>query len=129
MARRRTEPVKNTCPDIDRLKDTLRGIITAMASCTENNTSEHLISLIESWSSELDDIGVGSRCELETLRESNAALREWGQEMYDEAETLEKEKDKLEEEKDKLQEEITSLEDEASSLEDLIEELKQKLTC
>lgn len=128
MAKKRTEPVKNTCPEIDRIKESILAIVKEMNSCTVESSTGDLISLIESWSSNLDSIGVGSRCDIESLREANAALREWGQEMYDEADSLEQEKEKLDEKVVSLEEEITTLEDEAGDLEDDIEELKKRLT-
>lgn len=122
MARRKTEPVGYTCPDIDRLKKMLQSIINEMNDCKEEDIKEDILSLIENWSSDLEGFGAGSWCELETLRRSNSSLRDWGHEMYDEAESLESERDELEIEVSKLKDEIVDLERTISNLEDTVSE-------
>jgi hypothetical protein len=42
------------------------------------------------WKAELESLGIGKWSELETLRNSNHSLREWGVEMYEDAENMEK---------------------------------------
>jgi len=110
MARRRTEPVKHTCPDIDRIIDTITRITREMDYCNTNEEIGALLDQLSDWKSDLAQIGVGKYCELEDLRSSNASLRDWGQEMYDDAERLEQERDELENECENLKETIKDLE-------------------
>lgn len=93
MGKRRGEPVKNTCPDIDRIILTITNICKQMDNCSEEDTVIGLLENIKYWESDLSSIGFGKWNELEDLRNANAALREWGNDMYNEAEGLEKEKD------------------------------------
>jgi predicted nuclease with TOPRIM domain len=122
MAIRKTEPVRHTCPDIDRLKAMLKSIVNEMNDCKREDDIEDILSLISNWSSDLEGFGVGRWCELETLRSSNSSLRDWGHEMYDEAESLESERDELENEVSKLKDEIVDLESTISDLEDTVSE-------
>ncbi len=119
MARRRTEPVKHTCPDINHMINTISRIVKDMSNYNEGDEKQDILSQIQDWQSDLKSIGVGRFCDLEDLRNSNSALREWGTEMYNEAESLEEERDvleqKLEEEKERvreLEETITQLTEE-----------------
>jgi uncharacterized coiled-coil DUF342 family protein len=123
MSRRKGEPVKNTCPDIDSIISTITAICKQMESCNEDDSVEDLVETISSWKSDLESIGVGKWCEMESLRSANSALREWGNEMYNDAEILESERDdferKYETEKDKVSElesEIDDLKYEISQL-------------
>jgi hypothetical protein len=86
---RRGEPVKHTCPDIDRLIKTVTEI-AGMNFCKEEDTMEDTLSLMSDWKAELESLGIGKWSELETLRNSNHSLREWGVEMYEDAENMEK---------------------------------------
>lgn len=96
MARRKTEPVGHTCPDIDSTISTITAIVREMNSFNEDSDKGELLSSISNWASDLASIGIGSRCMLEDLRNSNSALREWGHDMYNKAENLESERDEIE---------------------------------
>ena len=91
MPRRKTEPVKYTCPDIDKVISTIKEIIENMKSI---DTEDDIINdYLSDWISELNSIGGNNYSMLEDLRSSNSALREWGIDMYNEAEKLEMELD------------------------------------
>jgi hypothetical protein len=85
---RRGEPVKHTCPDIDRLIKTVTEIVAGMNFCKEED-GRHAIFNVR-LKAELESLGIGKWSELETLRNSNHSLREWGVEMYEDAENMEK---------------------------------------
>ena len=119
---RRTEPVKNTCPDIDGIINTITSIIKQMESCGEEDSVESLLENISDWKGDLEGIACGRWCVLEELRNANAALRDWGQEMYNEAETLEKERDEFESLYEQEKEKVSELE---SEIEDLKYELME----
>jgi chromosome segregation ATPase len=124
MVYRKTEPVKHTCPDINRMIITITDIVKQMNSCNSEDEKETLLEQITDWKHDLECIGVGNRCDLEDLRSSNSALRDWGQEMYNDAEERENERDKYEEECESLKDEISDLEKENSKLIDKIDELQ-----
>lgn len=115
MSRRR-EPVKNTCPDVDRIKETITSIVKQMDRCDSNDSIEDLLENIQDWSSDLGRIGVGRSCDLEDLRDSNSALRDWGNEMYEEASDLENEISKLTDKIVELENEVLELKDEVKDL-------------
>jgi hypothetical protein len=46
---RRGEPVKHTCPDIDRLIKTVTEIVAGMNFCKEEDTMEDTLSLMSDW--------------------------------------------------------------------------------
>jgi predicted nucleic acid-binding Zn-ribbon protein len=116
---RRREPVKNTCPDIDRIKEIITSIVKQMDRCDKNDSIESLLENIEDWSSSLGSIGFGRTCELEDLRDSNSSLRDWGNQMYEEANDLENEVSKL-------TDQIVELEDQISDLNDEIKDLQNE---
>lgn len=58
---------------------------------------------------------------LETVREANLNLREWGKEGHSKAESLEKELEKAKGEIEQLQEKINDLEESIQSLESKVE--------
>jgi hypothetical protein len=122
MARRNTEPVRHTCPDIDRLISTITQIVKEMDESGEEDDKDDLLSLIQNWSSDLRSIGVGKWCELETLRNSNGSLRDWGSEMYDDAEKMENERDEWESKCAELEGKVSDLESIISDLEDTVSE-------
>ena len=125
MARRNGEPVKHTCPDIDRIISTITSIVKAMDNCDDRDEKEDLLSQIKDWSGDLTGIGFGKWCEMETLRSSNSALRDWGSEMYSEAESLETERDELEIKCDELKDKVSDLESEVEDLKNQIYELER----
>jgi hypothetical protein len=55
---RRGEPVKHTCPDIDRLIKTVTEIVAGMNFCKEEDTMEDTLSLMSDWKRE--SLGIGS---------------------------------------------------------------------
>jgi chromosome segregation ATPase len=116
MSRRNGEPVKHTCPDIDRIKSTITSIVNDMKGVGEDDLEKSLLETINDWVLELESIGVGKWCELESLRDSNSALREWGCEMYNEAEKLEEERDEFESEVEKLKSQVSELESQIEEL-------------
>ena len=116
MARRKTEPVRNTCPNIDRIINTITSITKEMNNCDSNDSIEDLIAQINNWESDLNSIGVGRYCELESLRSSNASLRDWGHEMYNDAESLEVECGELNGKVQSLESRIKELELELSKI-------------
>ena len=120
MSIRRGEPVKNTCPDIDRIISTITAICKQMESCNDEDEKDALLECISDWKSDLESIGVGKWNELEDLRSANAALRDWGNEMYNDAESLESERDEFERKYEDEKEKVSKLEDE-------IEDLKSKI--
>lgn len=77
MSRRKGEPVKNTCPDIDRIISTIKDICKQMESCTDKDETNALLECISDWKFDLESIGVGKCSQLEDLRSANAALRSW----------------------------------------------------
>ena len=113
---RKGEPVKYTCPDIDKIIATITSMVKGMDVCDERDDKEDLLVWIKNWSSELTAIGVGNNCEMEALRSSNSALRDWGNEMYNDAEALETEKIDLENKCENLQDEIADLKQEIEDL-------------
>lgn len=76
------EPIKNTCPDIDKSQDLVRDAIV------------DLRYLIDS---------------LEELRRSNGDLRDWGNKLVDRCKELEKEVAELESKNDELEYEMYEL--------------------
>jgi hypothetical protein len=90
---RRGEPVKHTCPDIDRLIKTVTEIVAGISVKKKIPWKTIFNVRLEA---ELESLGIGKWSELETLRNSNHSLREWGVEMYEDAENMEKERDDFE---------------------------------
>lgn len=124
MSRRRGEPVKNTCPDIDSIISTITAICKQMESCNDEDKKDALLECIIDWKADLESIGVGKWSKLEELRSANAALRDWGNEMYNDAESLESERDDFERKYEEEKEKVSKLEDEVEELRSEISELK-----
>lgn len=114
------EPVKQTCPDINRLQKTIKEIINNFESFKQEDVSEDFLSSMQDASWELKDI----YSTLEELRNANSALRDWGFELTSLAENLESEKDA---EIGELENTISAKETEISDLEDIIYELEKTL--
>lgn len=118
---RRQEPVRHTCPDIDRMIQIITSMVDQMdSSYSDELTIDELKENIGDWSHALKEIGYGSRNELEDLRSANGALRDWGNELYSEVEELESEIDSETRKTSELEEKVSELENE-------IEELKSEL--
>lgn len=128
MSRRREEPVRHTCPDIDRIKDTIKRIVIRLDNFDEDTDKEVLLSYISDVSSDLYEIGGSNSSELEELRASNHSLREWGREMYEDAEQMEKERDEFECKVSDLERQISQMEDTIYNHENTIEELNIEIS-
>ena len=78
-------PVKNTCPDIDRLIKLLRDIQhTAKEGMRESEKHSDVYQRFKDCEWDIDDIIYS----LEDLRKANAALRDWGESLDSEVESL-----------------------------------------
>jgi chromosome segregation ATPase len=119
---RKTEPVAYTCGDINELKNILTTISEEMnrvrAKLDDENTD--LSDILFHWENSLKRI---RDFELEDLRKANGALRDWGSELYDEAETLEEERDELSKKCAKLESTIEDLNNELLEAQELNERL------
>jgi chromosome segregation ATPase len=93
---RRTAPVKNTCPDIDSVIDTVESAVREL-----NGISD----------------------QMEELRTANAALRGWGEDLVKELDDVEDERDDLQRKVDEKDHEIDNLRDQIKQLEDEIDRL------
>lgn len=92
-------PVKNTCPDINRA---IKNVQSAMRIA--NDAMKRHEKRSDDWDA-YDDIDTELRNlegELEDLRNANAALREWGEELTDELETSANYINELEQKLEKL---------------------------
>ena len=114
------EPVRNTCPAINKLQKTIKEIKDNFASFKEDDNVEDFLDSMNTASWELQDI----YDTLEELRNANSALRDWGYELTSLAENLESEKDA---EIGELENTISAKETEISDLEDIIYELEKTL--
>ena len=114
------EPVRNTCPDINRLQKTIKEIRDNFASFKEEDNIEDFLDAMNTASWELRDI----YNTLEELRNVNSALRDWGYELTSLAENLESEKDT---EIEELSNTISAKETEIGDLEDRIDELENNI--
>ncbi len=70
--------------------------------------NENLLSLCKGL---LEDIGGSKWCELEGLRSANSALRDWGNELLDELQSVESERDVVLSELSEARDRISDLED------------------
>lgn len=94
-------PVKNTCPDIDRVIKNLRQIQNAAKDGMKKfkNENDDAYELFKDCEWDIDDI-IG---ELEDLRKSNSSLREWGESLTDELESSANYINELEQKIEKLE--------------------------
>jgi predicted nuclease with TOPRIM domain len=116
MSKRNTEPVRHTCPDIDRLQKTIKEIRDDFATFNDTCDVSDFISSMENASWELKSISET----IEKLCDSNSSLRYWGSEMYENAEKMENEKDEWENKYAKLEGKVSDLEITISDLEDTV---------
>jgi peptidoglycan hydrolase CwlO-like protein len=96
------QPVKHTCPDIDKV---IKAIENAVAVCNDRSINEDnyrdALKDIEDYLWRLDDT-------LEELRSSNDALRSWGEEEATKVNELETEVSNLENQIEELQNQTTT---------------------
>ena len=135
MSYRTTAPRGHTCPDIDRAMKDIQSIINTIEQVRDKlediGLQDDLFNII----SELKDLGVGNRCSLEELRDSNSSLRDWGENLATAVIDLENEKANLESivvEKDdiisELQKNITDQDYTIVDKDNQIEELEEKIS-
>lgn len=105
MSRLYEEPVKNTCPDIDRLLKDLDQAERDFRSF--NSEDEKACDAV----GDLLDVLWNVYGQLEDIRHSNSALREWGFDLVSHSEELEKEVQMLEELNEVLESKVEELED------------------
>jgi predicted nucleic acid-binding Zn-ribbon protein len=103
----RKPPVKHTCPDIDGIIFDIEAIITDLRSLEVSENRD----ILDDSCNELEGLVSGPRCVLEELRDSNSALRTWGEELAEELEEAEKKISDLESELHDLNERIEGLEE------------------
>ena len=115
-----SEPVRNTCPDINRLQKTIKDIQSDFASFKDTDDVNDFLDSINNASWELRNI----YDTLEELRSANSALRDWGHELTSLAEQIESEKDN---EIEELQNQISTKEDKIEELEKIIVQLSVEL--
>jgi len=115
-----SEPVKQTCPDINRIQKTINEIISNFDSFKEEDNVDDFLDSMKDASCELKDI----YNTLEELRSANSALRDWGYELTSIVEGIEREKD---DEIEELSNTISEKEREIEDLEYLIEELQNQI--
>ena len=84
-----SEPVKNTCPDINKLQKTIKDIQSDFASFKDTDDVNDFLESMSNASWELRNI----YDILEELRSANSALRDWGHELTSLAEQMESGKD------------------------------------
>lgn len=120
----RHAPVKNTCPDIDSIIKTVEAIIGQMEYHQKKSEDDDLQDDLRSWCGDLSDL-THKRGELETLRESNAKLRDWGHEMASDAESLEEQLEEKQRIIDDLEGQLRYSRDEADELREQVEELNK----
>lgn len=101
------EPVRYTCPDINRLQKTIKEIRDNFASFKEEDNIEDFLDAMNTASWELRDI----YNTLEELRNANSALRDWGYELTSLAENLESEIGNLEDRIDELENNIIEIQE------------------
>lgn len=115
-------PVKNTCPDIDAVINSIdEAIDIAEGGREEKPEAEDCFWEIIKALKPLEK-------EMESLRKDNAALRDWGEKCEHKIGELEKENEWLEKQNDKQQREIDDMSKDISYLEREIEELKAAAT-
>jgi predicted nuclease with TOPRIM domain len=94
-------PIKNTCPDIDKLLKRIKNLRGDLKQIPEEEAD--IRWLFDNIDSELYTIAG----EMEDLRSSNETLREWGKEMEEEAESLQVQLSELEEKLELTQNHLT----------------------
>lgn len=106
------EPIRYTCPDIDVVVEQAKEI---QSTCKSPEDGEHELNY--RW---ISDLASDIISQIEDLRSSNSTLRDWGNDINDEFETVEKERDDL-------QQMVWNLEDDISDLKHEIKELHEDI--
>jgi len=101
MSSHKREPVKHTCPDIDRYIKYIK-MVTMRDRDLRNLNEEDLLETAIAMNAELQD------CieYFEELRSSNSSLREWGAEEAERVDILEGKIDSLEEQIEDLNKQL-----------------------
>lgn len=112
MGSHKREPIRHTCPDINKYISSIKAEITSW-STIDNMDHDQAIETAKAMNSELE------RCigYLEELRSSNDTLRQWGVTESSNA-------DEFETNVNVLEEEVEDLKNKVEELENEIEELK-----
>ena len=113
-------PVGYTCPAIDEainslgeIADTLHNVADDLKEVVKEEYIKQIVQAV----AELETLYEGSHSKLEKLRESNDALRNWGDELYSERDCLEKELKWAQEEVTQLKYKVEDLQDELDRVE------------
>lgn len=108
-------PIKNTCPDIDKVVSAVK-TIQRLCKLDGTETEEDLVNIISDIESEI----FGQDGAMEELRDANSRLRDWGNSEHERA-------NESEEEAYSLRKEITNLEEEKTDLEKNLANLEYEL--
>jgi chromosome segregation ATPase len=112
-------PIKNTCPDIDRVVSAVKSI-QKLCKLDGSETSQDYVNII----SDIENEIFGQDGSLEELRDANSQLRDWGNaeheranESEEEVYSLRKEISDLKDENEDLEKQLSKMEDELESIE------------
>jgi chromosome segregation ATPase len=99
MSANRSEPVRHTCPDIDRI---IKSLKDAMEECknTDEIDGNYIINELRGLESDLED-----------LRTSNSKLRDWGNALVDDLEEQDTRIEELENENETLKSKLDDAEE------------------
>lgn len=90
-------PVKHTCPDIDAVIKTIKGV-EHLCKLSGTEAPEDLVQIIDEISSDL----WGLDGDIERLRIDNSQLREWGEQLESDLNDAEEKLEELKQEIEKL---------------------------
>ena len=74
MSRRKGEPVKNTCPDINHLIDEMSTVFKDLESISHDDYIGDILDVISNVKQIVKNIAIGNNSDLENLRSSNAEI-------------------------------------------------------